>query len=115
MLSSLKITLALIKRSQPDFEFRAWPDWEPCEQVDFALVWQPPPGLLAKCNNLKGVISLGATVDHLLPVIEDLPDGIWDWLSQYPESFIIRPGETLPWDRGAVANQNLVVAPIVNR
>jgi len=47
--------------------------------------------------------------------MESLPGGIWDWLQQYPESFIIRPGETLPWDRGKVANRNLVLAPIVNR
>ena len=49
------------------------------------------------------------------PTMESLPEGIWDWLQQYPESFIIRPGETLPWDRSAVAQRNLVLAPIVNR
>ncbi len=47
--------------------------------------------------------------------MESLPEGIWDWLQQYPESFIIRPGETLPWDRGEVASRNLVLAPIINR
>ncbi len=47
--------------------------------------------------------------------MESLPEGIWNWLRQYPESFIIRPGETLPWDRGEVASRNLVLAPIINR
>ncbi|MCD4690860.1 PP2C family protein-serine/threonine phosphatase, partial [bacterium] len=47
--------------------------------------------------------------------MEGLPDGIWEWLKKYPESFIIRPGESLPWDRGAVAYRNLVLAPIINR
>ncbi len=49
------------------------------------------------------------------PTMESLPHGIWEWLKQYPESFIIRPGESLPWDRSAVAQLNLVLAPIVNR
>ena len=36
------------------------------DEVDVALVWLPPKGLLASYKNLKGVINLGQGVDHLL-------------------------------------------------
>jgi glyoxylate/hydroxypyruvate reductase A len=34
--------------------------------IDFAVVWYPPPGLCAKLPNLRAVLSLGAGVDHAL-------------------------------------------------
>lgn len=36
------------------------------DAVDYALVWMPEPGLLAKLPNLKAVFNLGAGVDKLL-------------------------------------------------
>lgn len=35
-------------------------------EVDVALVWEPPQGLLASLENLRLVISTGAGVDHIL-------------------------------------------------
>ncbi|HEY9080599.1 glyoxylate/hydroxypyruvate reductase A [Magnetovibrio sp.] len=35
-------------------------------EIDYALVWKPAPGLLARFRNLKGIINLGAGVDALL-------------------------------------------------
>ncbi len=55
-----------IVRRRPDLEFRAWPEVGPVEEVDFALVWEPPPGDLARYVNLRLIISLGAGVDHLI-------------------------------------------------
>jgi glyoxylate/hydroxypyruvate reductase A len=34
--------------------------------IDLALVWLPPPGLLASLPNLKAILSLGAGVDSML-------------------------------------------------
>ncbi len=36
------------------------------ETIDWAVVWKPPPGALARLPNLKCVLSLGAGVDHIL-------------------------------------------------
>jgi glyoxylate/hydroxypyruvate reductase len=36
------------------------------EAIHYAAVWKPPPGLLARCPNLKVIFNLGAGVDALL-------------------------------------------------
>lgn len=60
----------------PEAEVRVWPDddLDP-GAVDVALVWKPPPGLLASFPNLKAVINLGAGVDALLGD-ETLPENV---------------------------------------
>jgi glyoxylate/hydroxypyruvate reductase A len=45
------------------------------ETIDWAVVWKPPPGLLARLPNLRCVFSLGAGVDHVLSD-PDFPRGI---------------------------------------
>eukprot|EP00887_Chlorella_sp_A99_P007295 scaffold2.g7295.t1 len=40
-------------------------------KVEFAICWNPPPGLLQQCPNLKAIQSMGAGVDSLLGL--DLP------------------------------------------
>lgn len=47
-------------------ELRVWPDVGNPGDVTFALVWNPPPGLLSGFPNLKAIINLGAGVDRLL-------------------------------------------------
>jgi len=55
-----------IVRRRPDLEFRAWPEVGPVDEVDYALVWDPEPGDLARYPNLRLIISLGAGVDNLI-------------------------------------------------
>jgi glyoxylate/hydroxypyruvate reductase len=50
----------------PDLEFRVWPQAGDVNDIDVALVWQPPSGLLASLPQLRLVQSLGAGIDHLL-------------------------------------------------
>ena len=50
----------------PGHEIRFWPDIGDVSAIDYALVWHPPPGLLAALPNLKLILSLGAGVDHIL-------------------------------------------------
>ena len=50
----------------PDVEFREWPDMGAAEDIEFALIWRPRPGLLASLPNLRAIFSLGAGIDHLL-------------------------------------------------
>jgi glyoxylate/hydroxypyruvate reductase A len=58
---------ATLARMAPDVRLRVWPDevTDPAV-VDCALVWNPPPGLLATFPNLRLIQSLGAGVDGLL-------------------------------------------------
>lgn len=51
---------------------RLWPEVGAPAEVDFALLWAPPPGLLASLVNLRAVFSIGAGVDNILRV-PDLP------------------------------------------
>ena len=50
----------------PDREVRFWPDIGDRAAIEYALVWQPEPGLLASLPNLKLIASLAAGVDHIL-------------------------------------------------
>lgn len=59
----------------PELELRVWPDIGDPTEIDAALVWRPPPGLLDQLPNLKLIISLGAGVDHIL-ADPSLPPGI---------------------------------------
>jgi phosphoglycerate dehydrogenase-like enzyme len=59
----------------PEIQFRIGPDVGTPEQVSYALVWKPKPGLLASLPKLRAILSLGAGVDHLL-LDPDLPEGV---------------------------------------
>jgi glyoxylate/hydroxypyruvate reductase A len=49
-----------------EHDVRFWPTIGDAASVNYALVWQPAPGLLASLPNLKLVCSLAAGVDHIL-------------------------------------------------
>jgi glyoxylate/hydroxypyruvate reductase len=55
-----------LHEQNPAFDVRIWPDAGDPDDIDYALAWKPPPGVLASFPNLKVVFSLGAGVDHLL-------------------------------------------------
>ncbi len=61
--------------AMPTMPFHVWPDVADASSVRYALVWNPPPGLLGKFPNLRAVLSLGAGVDGFLsdPTIPDVP------------------------------------------
>jgi glyoxylate/hydroxypyruvate reductase len=64
---------AHVRALDPELDIRVAPDMGRTEDIDTALVWQPPPGLLRTLPNLRLIVSVGAGVDSLL---EDatLPD-----------------------------------------
>jgi glyoxylate/hydroxypyruvate reductase len=49
----------------PSIEVRLWPDAGEMSEIEAALVWKPPPGLLAKLPRLQLILSLGMGVDHV--------------------------------------------------
>ena len=62
--------------SSKDVEIYLWDDVVDPDTIDYALVWEPEPGALARFSNLKLVFSIGAGVDHLMGsdiLPEDIP------------------------------------------
>ena len=64
-----------LMRRVPGLDFRIHPDLGDPEEIDSALVWLPPPGLLASLPNLKAVFSLAAGIDAMLrdPTLPAVP------------------------------------------
>lgn len=62
-------------RHEPGLDVRLWPEIGDPAEIDAALVWRAPPGLLASLPNLRLILSLGAGVDAMLadPSLPDLP------------------------------------------
>ena len=76
---------AALQAELPDLDFRTWPDAEGnVDEIDIALAWQPPSGLLATFPRLKAILSLGAGVEHVLRD-GNLPAGV-------PLARLIDPG-----------------------
>ena len=67
--------LAALRETMPREEFRVWPDVGERKEIDFAMVWQIPHGVLAEFPNLLAISSLGAGTDALL-ADPDLPRNI---------------------------------------
>jgi glyoxylate/hydroxypyruvate reductase A len=66
---------AEMRALEPALDLRIAPDVGPAADVDAALVWQPPAGLLATLPSLRLIVSVGAGVDSLLgdPTLPDVP------------------------------------------
>lgn len=64
-----------LKALDPDLDIRIWPDDSPTEEVELALVWNHPPGILRRYPGLRCISSMGAGVDHLLSD-PDLPENV---------------------------------------
>ncbi|MEA1677269.1 glyoxylate/hydroxypyruvate reductase A [Nitrospirillum sp. BR 11163] len=88
----------------PELDVRVWPEGmgDPAE-IDYALAWKPPAGLLASLPKLKVIFSLGAGVDALLadPTLPDLPlvrmvePGLTEGMTEYVCLHVLR------WHRDA--------------
>jgi glyoxylate/hydroxypyruvate reductase A len=56
----------LLAARLPGVELRVWPEVGDAAQVEIALAWKAPPGVLASLPSLRLICSLGMGVDHLL-------------------------------------------------
>jgi glyoxylate/hydroxypyruvate reductase A len=81
-----------LARALPGLEFRVWPEVGRPEEIDYALVWRPPPGMLKGLPRLKAILSLGAGVDHIfgdpelprgVPITRMLDAGLAAQMSEY--------------------------------
>jgi glyoxylate/hydroxypyruvate reductase A len=55
-----------VRELDPDLEIRVAPSVGNVQDIRYALVWQPPPGLLHTLPALQLIVSVGAGVDSLL-------------------------------------------------
>lgn len=65
--------LAYLKKCAPQIEWRMRPECDNPEEIEIALVWLPPPGVLRTFPNLAIAIVLGSGVEGVL-ADPDLPD-----------------------------------------
>lgn len=78
-LLSAQIDLAYLvpafRAACPEADIRLLPALGALDQIDVAVCWAPPPGLLATLPRLQLVQSLGAGIDHLTadPTLPDVP------------------------------------------
>lgn len=50
----------------PGVDVRIWPEVGESGDIDFAVLWKHPPGLVNSLPNLKAISSLGAGIEHLV-------------------------------------------------
>ena len=55
-----------LKENLPEIAIRVSPDVDDPAEIDYALVWKPPTGMLAGLPNLKAIFSIAAGIDHIL-------------------------------------------------
>jgi len=84
--------IAAFRRQAPEIDLRVFPEIGDPASIDYALLWQPPPGLMATLPNLKVVFSVGAGVDHLmrdpelprhLPLVRMVEPGLTAGMSEF--------------------------------
>ena len=89
----------LLAELMPEHQFRFWPDIGDLAAIEYAMVWQPPPGLLASLPNLKLICGLGAGIDHLLrdpelprhvPIMRLVDPYMTDAMSEYVVLSVLR-------------------------
>ena len=55
-------------KNMPDLEIRCWPDIGNTQEINYALLWDPPEELFTHLNNIKVIFSIGAGIDGILKV-----------------------------------------------
>ena len=58
--------VSAFKEVLPDLEIRVWPCVGDPNEINLALLWDPPDELFSTVQNLDVIFSVGAGVDHLI-------------------------------------------------
>ena len=62
-----------LQEAMPEMDVRVYPDEGDVNDIEYAVGWKHPRGILTRYPNLKAILSLGAGVDHVISDPE-LPD-----------------------------------------
>lgn len=80
------------KKHAPEMAVQVYPEVPDPAAVQYALVWDPPPGFLASLPNLQVIFSIGAGIDHIardpdrpkqLPVVRMVEQGLTEGMSEF--------------------------------
>jgi glyoxylate/hydroxypyruvate reductase A len=66
---------AALEKALPQASMRVWQEGDGAP-ADYALVWKPPAAMLQGRTDLKAIFNLGAGVDAILQLGDDLPAGV---------------------------------------
>ena len=81
-----------LAQEMPELDFRAYPDVGDRDEIDYALVYWPPHGLIASLPNVKAVLSIAAGCDHILadpelpphlPIVRMVDDYLAAMMAEY--------------------------------
>jgi len=93
--------LDALSRAMPAVSIGTWPEGPAgvTDGADYALVWKPPPELLAKLKSAKAIFNLGAGVDSLdsiprslqaVPLIRLEDAGMAEQMAEYVVHAVLR-------------------------
>jgi hypothetical protein len=81
-----------LNQQMPALEVRIWPELGDPSEIEFALLWMPPPELFTELSNLEVIFSVGAGIDHLLacpslprniPIVRMVEPGLTSGMVEY--------------------------------
>ncbi len=87
-----------LARAMPEASIGTWPR-DATDTADYALVWKPPPELLAKLQSARAIFNLGAGVDSLgsmppsleaVPLIRLEDAGMAEQMAEYVVHAVLR-------------------------
>jgi glyoxylate/hydroxypyruvate reductase len=87
-----------LARAMPEASIATWPR-DAADAADYALVWKPPPELLAKLQSARAIFNLGAGVDSLgsmppsleaVPLIRLEDAGMAEQMAEYVVHAVLR-------------------------
>jgi glyoxylate/hydroxypyruvate reductase A len=92
-------------------------------EVEYAVVWRPRTGDIAKFPNLKAVVSIGAGIDHVLadselpegvPIIRTVGDDLTQRMREYVALHVLRHHRDMPRQLQAQAEKDwhAIVVPV---
>lgn len=83
---------AALRQALPGASLRVWPETGELSDINYAVVWGPPPEFFDGLTNLKAILSVAAGVDHLLdhpglptgvPLVRLLDAGMGEKMAEY--------------------------------
>ena len=84
------------RRALPEAKVTAWPDVRAV--IDYAIVWKPPPDLIARVSEARALFNLGAGVDTLMqlplpakvPLVRLVDAGMAEQMAEYATYAVLR-------------------------
>lgn len=107
----------------PGWEVTSMDDPGDPESVDFAVVWRPRTGDIARFKNLKAIVSIGAGIDHVLadtdlpagvPIIRTVGSDLTQRMREYVALHVLRHHRDMPRQlrAQAEADWHAIVVPV---